>query len=96
MNKKLALLIERRQQLILQAAEQRIVLAQDIQPLRSSIALADIAIVAVRYVKRHPILMLGGASLLGMLKPTRWGKWLHRGWIVLEITHKLRGWLSNR
>lgn len=96
MNKKLALLIERRQQLILQATEQRIVLAQDIQPLRSSIALADIAIVAVRYVKQHPILMLGGASLLGMLKPTHWGKWLHRGWIVLEITRKLRGWLSNR
>lgn len=96
MNKKLARLAERRQQLIVQAAEQRIALTQHIAPLRKSIALADTGIAAVKYVKQHPVLMVGGATLLGLLRPTRLGKWLQRGLVVFEIARNLRGWLSKR
>lgn len=96
MNKKLARLAERRQQLILQAAEQRIALTQNLAPLRKSIALADTGIAAVKYVKQHPVLMVGGATLLGLLRPTRLGKWLQRGLVVFEIARNLRGWLSKR
>ncbi len=96
MNKKLARLAERRQQLILQAAEQRIALTQNIAPLRKSIALADTGIAAVNYVKQHPILMVGGAALIALLRPTRLGKWLRRGFVVLEIARNLRGWLMKQ
>jgi hypothetical protein len=96
MTKKLARLAERRKQLIEQAAEQRITLAQNIKPFHSAIALADTGMAAVRYVKQHPVLMVGGAMLLGLLRPTRFGKWLQSGWVVLEIARKLSGWLNKR
>lgn len=96
MNKKLALLAERRKQLIAQSAEQRITLAQDIEPFRTSIALVDTGMTAVRYVKQHPVLMVGGVILLGLLRPTRLGKWLQSGWVALEIARKLCGLLSKR
>ncbi|MGZ8262289.1 MAG: YqjK family protein, partial [Methylotenera sp.] len=54
MNKKLTRLSERRQQLVAQAAAQRTVLAQNIGPLRSPLALADKGLAAVRYVKQRP------------------------------------------
>lgn len=96
MKKKLALLAERRKQLIAHAAEQRITLAQDIEPFRTSIALVDTGMAAVRYVKQHPVLMIGGAILFGLLRPTRLGKWMKSGWVALEIARKLCGLLSKR
>lgn len=96
MKKKLVLLAERRQRLVLQAAEQRIVLAQTIAPLRSTIALAEAGLATVRYVKKHPVLMLGGTTLIALLRPTRLGLWLQRGWAVLDIARNLRTWFSQR
>jgi len=96
MKKKLALLDERRKQLIEQAAEQRIELAQNFEPFRTSIALIDTGMVAVKYVKQHPVLMVGGAALLGLLRPTRLGKWLQSGWVVLDIARKLSGFVNKR
>lgn len=95
MKKKLVLLAERRQRLVLQAAKQRIVLAQTIAPLRSSIALAETGLAAVRYVKKHPVLMLGGTTLIALLRPTRFGQWLQRGLAVFEIARNLRTWFSQ-
>lgn len=96
MKKKLALLAERRKQLVEQAAEQRIALAQNVEPFRTSIALVDTGMAAVKYVKQHPVLMVGGAVLFGLLRPTRLGKWLQSGWLVLEIARKLSGLLNKR
>ena len=96
MKKKLALLDERRKQLIEQAAEQRIELAQNFEPFRTSIALIDTGMVAVKYVKQHPVLMVGGAVLLGLLRSTRLGKWLQSGWVVLDIARKLSGSVNKR
>jgi hypothetical protein len=96
MNKKLAQLQERRQKLVTQAAEQRIELAQNFAPLHQSIAMAETALAAVRYVKKHPILMLGGTSLIALLRPTRLGKWLQRGWVAFEIARNLSTWLKSR
>ena len=96
MNKKLALLTERRQRLILQAAEQRIELAQKIAPLHQSIVFAETGLAAVQYVKKHPILMLGGTTLFALLRATRLGSWLQSGWVVFEIARNLGGWFKQR
>lgn len=95
MNKKLALLAERRQQLILQAAEQRAELAQNFAPLHSSIALAETGLAAFSYIKKHPVLMLGGTTLIALLRPTRLGKWLQRGWVAFEIARHLQSYFKK-
>lgn len=90
MKRKLTLLAERRSRLIAQAAAQRTALANDMAPWRARLALADQGIAAVRYVRRHPALMLGAALLLAALRPRRTGKWLQRGWLVWQVGRRLR------
>lgn len=95
MKKKLASIAERRQKLVAQAAEQRAVLANNIQPLRSGLSLADKSLSIVRYVKKHPILVMGIATLIGMLRPTRAVKWLRRSWVASLVMQSLRMWLTK-
>lgn len=93
MNKKLASLAERRQRLVAQAAAQRAALAENIEPWRAPMALADRGLVALRYFKQHPSLMVGAVALLAILRPTRVGKWLQGGWTVFQVA---RRWLPKR
>lgn len=95
MKKKLASIAERRQKLVAQAAEQRAALANSIQPLRSGLSLADKSLSIVRYVKKHPILVMGIATLIGMLRPTRAVKWLRRSWVASLVMRGLRMWLTK-
>jgi hypothetical protein len=90
MNGKLARLAERRRLLVARVAAQRVILAQDIEPWRARLALADRGVAAFQYVRRHPALMLGGALLLAMFRPRRAGKWLQRGWLVWQFGRGLR------
>ncbi len=91
MNDKLVRLAERRERLIAQAAAQRMALAQNIEPWRTPLALADKGLAALRYIKSHPAWIVGGSFLLAALRPGRAGKWLRRGWVTWQIVHKLRG-----
>lgn len=91
MNGKLARLAERRQQLVALAAAQRVVLAQDIEPWRARLGLVDRGVAAFQYVRRHPVLMLGGAFLFATFRTRRAGKWLQRAWLVWQIGRRLRG-----
>ena len=90
MNKKLTQLAERRRQLIAQAAAQRTALAYNVEPWRARLALADRGVAVLRYIGRHPALMVGAALLLAALRPQRAGKWLQRGWVVWQIGRRLR------
>lgn len=90
MNRKLTHLAERRSQLVARAAAQRTALAHDLAPWRARLALADRGIAALRYVKRHPALMVGAALLLAALRPRRVGTWLQRGWVAWQIGRRLR------
>jgi ElaB/YqjD/DUF883 family membrane-anchored ribosome-binding protein len=96
MKKKLASITERRHRLVAQAAEQREVLAQSIQPLHKGMSLADKGLKVVEYVKKHPVLVIGIAALIGMLKPTRAVKWLRRSWIASLAMRGLRTWLIKK
>lgn len=91
MNKKLIRLAERRERLVAQAAAQRMVLAQNIEPWRMPLARADQGLAALRYIKHHPAWIVGGGVLLVALRPGRVWKWLRRGWVAWQMLHKLRG-----
>lgn len=88
MNKKLAILAEHRRQLIAQAAAQRAALVDNIAPWHAPLALADKGLDMIRYVKRHPALMIGVVVLFGILRRYPGGKWLQRGWAMYELGRK--------
>ena len=93
MNKKRAHLAERRSQLVAQSAAQRTALADELAPWRGRLALADQGVAALRFIRRHPALMVGVALLLAALLPRRFasvGKWLRPGWAIWTIGRRLR------
>jgi YqjK-like protein len=91
MNEKLIRLAERRERLVAQAAAQRVALAQNIEPWRIPLTLADRGMTTLRYVKSHPEWIVGVVVLLAALRPGRVGKWLGRGWVTWQMMHSLRG-----
>ena len=91
MNKKLIRLAERRERLVTRAAEQRVALAQNIEPYRVPLALADRGLYALRYLRSHPEWLVGVVVLLVALRPGRVGKWLGRGWVTWQMMYTLRG-----
>jgi hypothetical protein len=91
MNRKLTHLAERRSQLVAQAAAQRTALAHEVEPWRARLALADRGVTVLRYIGRHPALMVGAALVLARLRPRRAGKWLQRGWVMWQFGRKLLG-----
>ena len=91
MGEKLTRLAERRERLIAQAAAQRMALAQSIEPWRVPLARVDQGLAALRYVRNHPVWIVGGAALLVALRPSRVGRWLQLGWVAWRIRHRLHG-----
>ena len=85
MNKKLTILAKHRQQLVAQAETQRVALVANAASWHAPLALADKGLEAVRYVKRHPVLMIGVVALFGVLRRHPGGKWLRRGWAMYEL-----------
>jgi hypothetical protein len=91
MNKKLLRLAERRERLVAQTSAQRVALAENIEPWRMPLALADQGLRVLRYIGRHPEWIAGVVVLIVALRPGRAGKWLGRGWVTWQVMHKLRG-----
>jgi hypothetical protein len=90
MNHKLTQLGERRRRLVAQAAAQRLALAHDVEPWRARLALVDRGVDAVRYVRRHPALLMGAALLLVVWRPRHAVKWLQRGWLIWQVGRRVR------
>jgi len=91
MNEKLLRLAERRERLVAQAAAQRMALVQNIEPWRIPLARVDQGLAALRVIKSHPALLIGGGILLAALRPGRVWKWLRRGWVAWQMVRELRG-----
>lgn len=89
MNKKLSQLSEKRERLVNQAAQQRVVLRQDVEPWRAPLALADQGISALRYVRRHPQWIVGFVIVLAVARPARVWKWLQRGLVTWQMAKTL-------
>jgi len=93
MNKKRAHLAERRSQLVAQSAAQRTALTHNLAPWRARLALADQGVAVLRFIGRHPALLVGAALLVAAVFPRRvakMGKWLRPGWALWRIGRKLR------
>lgn len=95
MNARLIELAERRATLVARAATQRAELAQALTPWRQPLAVVDQGVLAARYIRRHPALLVGVVALVAALGPKRVLDWMRRGWVawrmVLAVRNKLTG-----
>lgn len=89
MNDTVAQRADRRGQLLAQAAAQRTALAYTLEPWRVRLARVDRGVAAVRYVRRHPVLLVGASLLLAAMRPRRIGRWLQRGLVVWQLGRRL-------
>ena len=95
MNEKLLKLARRREHLVLEAAKQRLQLAQAVEVWREPLALADQGLAAISYIKKHPILIAASSAVLvRLLRKSFIGKWLGRGMMAWQFVRKLQGRLA--
>jgi hypothetical protein len=91
MSNKLLELAQRRERLIQEAADQRVQLTQAVDVWREPMALIDKGVAALSFIKKHPVWMASGSAiLLKVLRPSRVGKWVSRGWIAWQLMRKLQ------
>lgn len=90
MSPALTALSVRRESLVMQAALQREVLVQQLQPLRAPLVLVDQGIAVLGVIRAHPIWVIGGALVLGSLRPGRVGLWLQRALLATQLVARLR------
>ncbi len=91
MNEKLLKLAQRRERLVLEAAKQRVQLAQAIAVWREPLALAEQGLAIISFIKKHPILMAASTALLvRMVRKSFIGKWLGRGMMAWQLVRKLQ------
>jgi hypothetical protein len=89
MNDKLTRLAERREHLVAQAAAQRAALAQSVEPWRAPLALADRGVTVLRYIGRHPALVVGAMLMIAALRPKRAARGLGQAWAVWRLGRRL-------
>ncbi|NOT14636.1 MAG: hypothetical protein HOP21_03455 [Methylotenera sp.] len=95
MAEKLALLAERRHNLIAKAEAQRNALSQATASLQTPFAIADRGFRVVRYLKKHPILTLAATTLIGFMRPSRLSKWLKTSLSVFQLVRNTSGWFGK-
>ncbi len=95
MKQKLLRIAEKRNRLVLQVAAQRSELGQQVEPWRVPLARADQGLAALRYIKTHPVPMIGGVVLLALLRPRNAGKWLGRAFVAWRVLHGVLPSLSR-
>lgn len=82
-------IIQRRQQLIAQAAEQRLLLVQQFEPCRRPLLLADHLLSIAGLFRRHPVWLLVGTITLVVWPQSRFGGWLRRGWVIGRVGYQI-------
>ena len=91
MNEKLLKLARRREHLVLEAAKQRMQLAQAVEVWREPLALVEQGLAAISYIKKHPILIAASSAVLvRLLRKSFMGKWLGRGMMAWQLVRKLQ------
>lgn len=91
MNRKLHILAQRRERLILEAAQQRMQLAQAVDTWRGPLALVDQGLVAMNFIRSHPFYVAGiSAVFVRLFRKSFIGKWFSRGKIALQLLQKLQ------
>lgn len=91
MKQTLMQLAERRANLIARVAAQRAALADSVEPWRAPLALADQGVSALRFLKRHPVWIVGSGILLVTFRLGGSMKWLRRAWVTWQVARRLLG-----
>ena len=91
MKRKLRILAQRRERLVLEAAQQRVQLAEAIEAWRGPLALADQGLAAISFIRNHPFYVAGiSAVFVRIFRKSFIGKWFARGRIALHLARKLQ------
>ena len=91
MNKKRFKLAQRRERLVLEAAKQRVQLAQAVDAWRAPLALADQGLAAISFIKQHPILLASStAVLVRLVRKSFIGRWFGRGMMAWQFVRKVQ------
>ncbi len=93
MSRKLDQLEQRRAKLLLEAASHRQVLAGNMRFWQRKLKLVDRALSGVHFLRRHPLLLIAGGSLLAWLKPVGMARIALGAWAGLQSLKQVRGWL---
>jgi YqjK-like protein len=96
MRKQACTLANRRQNLLEEAAQQRLLLKQVIETWRPRLLLADQGIATITYFTRHPVLT--ASASLGLLAVTRFSrisKWFRRGWLAWQVLRSVRSFYTK-
>lgn len=90
MNRERLILAKRREHLVREAAEQRVMLSQSVNALRTPLIFVDRGLAVMRFIKIHPILIAGGSAILvKLLKKSFLGKWFGRGILAWRLLREL-------
>jgi hypothetical protein len=82
---------DRRQRLLERIAAQRELLAHQAVPLRQATYKLDRSLRTVQYLKRNPLLTMGGGALaLMLLRGYARSSWMHYGWQAWQLLRQLR------
>jgi len=95
MNAELIRLAERKASLVARIGRQRIELAQALVPWRGPLAIVDKGLLAVRFLKCHPVLLVGLAIVSVVLRPKFSARWFQRGWMVWKMALAVKRGLSD-
>jgi len=93
MGQELRVLEERRNELQVQAAHERVQLAIHFEPLEKSLAWADKGIGAISFIKNTPILWTGAFALLVHYKPKIASKALAVGWGAMKLLKSTKNFI---
>lgn len=91
MNRKLLKLAQRRERLVLEAAQQRVQLAQAIEVWRRPLGLVDQGLVVVSFITSHPFYVaVISAVYVRIFRKSFIGKWFGRGMMAWRLVRKLQ------
>lgn len=80
----------KKQRLQMQAATQRLQMAQHLQAFTPAFAVADSALSAGRWIKSHPQWLVGAAVVLLVARPRAAFRWLRRGFFAWRALRRAR------
>lgn len=95
MNAELIRIAERKASLVAKIGRQRTELAQATTPWYEPLALVDKGLLAVRYLKCHPVLLVGLAIVSVVLRPKFSASRFQRGWVVWKMALAVKRGLSG-
>ncbi len=85
MNKRLAILVRRRQELVIEILAQRNDISEIALQWQGPLALVDKGMQAVRFIRNHPGMMSGGLAALLSLRGIGMGGLVLKGWRLLYL-----------